>query len=85
MECEQWFCPNHDCDTESWIVEQSRQIADLWSVSSRFGGTVYTIAATDPVCPHCGTTLCMAIDLERRRSERIIEAGPMLDYVRSLR
>jgi hypothetical protein len=84
MSSEQWFCPNSYCDTEAWLVEQSREIAELWTVTLRFGGTVYSIAATDPVCPHCGTTLCMAINL-RRHAERIIEAGPMLDYVRSLR
>ena len=85
MEWEQRFCPNQHCTTEGWLVRPSQHVADLWSVASRFEEMTYTVAATDPVCPSCGTTLCAALDLGQRRDERIIESGAMLDFVRSLR
>ena len=56
MEWEQRFCPNQHCTTEGWLVRPSQHVADLWSVASRFEEMTYTVAATDPVCPSCGTT-----------------------------
>ena len=54
-------------------------------MASRFEETTYTVAATDSVCPSCGTTLCAALDLGQRRDESIIESVAMLDFARSLR
>jgi hypothetical protein len=85
MEWEQWFCPAHYCATESWMVQQSKDVRDFWTITSRFDEATYTVAAIDPVCLHCGSTLCMAVDLGQRRFDGIIQAGPMLDFVRSLR
>ena len=65
-------------------MQQSAAIRDLWLVESRFDSSSFVVAASDPVCPHCGTTLCGAMEL-RRRADRILEAGPMLDFVRGLR
>jgi hypothetical protein len=81
---EQLFCPNQHCATEAWLVTPARYAAELWTIESRFGDSSYTVAASDPVCPHCGTTLCAAVELWRR-DERILQSGAMLDYVRTFR
>jgi len=51
----------------------------------RFGGGAFTIAAVDPVCPRCGTTLCLSVELVQRAGGAILEAGKVLEFVRSLR
>jgi hypothetical protein len=85
MKWEQWFCPNDGCATESWMVQLCPDMYQTWRVAGCFGGSTYTLAATDPVCPHCGATLCARVELGLlRHASNIIEAGPMLDYVRSL-
>ena len=86
MDSEQWFCPNQYCTVEAWMVEQCPAERDLWFVADRFGGTIYTIAGTDPVCPRCGTTLCTTVELgHASNGADILEAGPVYDFVRSLR
>ena len=86
MEWEQWFCPDHDCATEAWMVRQDSRNSELWSLVCRLTGASYIVAATDPICPRCGTTLCATVEFTHdHRGAVILEDGPMLDFVRSLR
>jgi ribosomal protein S27AE len=83
MDWEQRFCPNPSCATDSWMVQQAANDHERWHVTDRFGGA-FLIAATDPVCPRCGTTLCLTVELAHRMGGDILAAGPVLEYVRSL-
>jgi hypothetical protein len=86
MEWEQWFCPERSCATEAWLVRQERGHTELWSLMCRLTGASFTIAAVDPVCPRCGTTLCATVEFtHNQRGAMVLEDGPMLDFVRSLR
>jgi hypothetical protein len=86
MEWEQWFCPDRDCATEAWLVQQYPGNDELWSLACRLTGASYTVAAVDPVCPRCGTTLCAAVEFTHdQRGADVLEAGPMLNFVTSLR
>ena len=45
----------------------------------------FTIAATDPICPRCGTTLLTLVELEGRLDRQLgAEVEPVFDFVRSL-
>ncbi|HEU5101167.1 MAG TPA: hypothetical protein VFU22_19220 [Roseiflexaceae bacterium] len=86
MECEQWYCPERDCATEAWLVRQHPDADELWSLVCRLTGASYLVAAVDPICPRCGTTLCATVEFTHERSGAdILEAGPMLNFVTSLR
>jgi len=86
MDWEQWFCPNHYCTVEVWLVQQCATARELWLVVDGFGSTPYTIAAVDPVCPRCGTTLCRTVvELEGRLDRHFgAEVEPGFDFARSL-
>ena len=86
MEWEQWFCPERSCATEAWLVRHELGNAELWFLKCRLTGASFTVAAVDPVCPRCGTTLCATVEFtHNRRGATILEEGPMLDFVLSLR
>ena len=86
MEREQWICPAHACDANAWLVQQAPDNAELWSLECRLTGASFTVAASYPVCPRCGTTLCaISAFAHDRRSATVLEDGPVLDFVRSLR
>ena len=79
------FCPEHACATEAWLVRQARNNPEVWLLECRLNGASYTVAATNPVCPRCGSTLCATVEFTHdQRGSAILEAGPMLDFVRSL-
>jgi hypothetical protein len=83
MDREQRFCPNQSCNVDFWIVQQAAENHEQWHVIDRFG-SAFLVAATNPVCPRCCTTLCLTVDLAYRMGGDILEAGPVLEYVRSL-
>ena len=86
MEREQWYCPDRDCATEAWLVQQHPGANELWSLVCRLTGDAFLVAAVDPVCPRCGTTLCATVEFTHdQRGAEVLEAGPMLNYVTSLR
>jgi hypothetical protein len=86
MEWEQWFCPERSCATEAWLVRQALGNAELWSLTCRLTGASFTVAAVDPICPRCGTTLCATVEFtQHERGAIVLEDGPMLNFVRSLR
>ena len=49
------FCPERYCATEAWLVRQALGNAELWSLECRLTGASFTVAASDPVCPRCGS------------------------------
>jgi hypothetical protein len=85
MDWERWFCPNQRCFVEFWMVQQASHNRELWLMTDRFGGGSFTVAAEDPVCPRCGETLCMTVEIAQRSDGDLLETGPMYEFVRSLR
>jgi hypothetical protein len=79
----QRFCPDQSCNVDVWMVQRAADHRERWHVTDRFGGT-FLVAATDPICPRCGTTLCLMVELAHRMGGDILEAGPVLEYVRNL-
>lgn len=75
MNSEQHFCPNKTCPTDAWLVQQSPENNELWSVADHLGGQSFTVAAVDPVCPRCGTTLCLTIELAQRNDVLKVRPG----------
>ena len=45
MDWERWFCPNQYCSVEFWMVQQSLHNRELWSITDRFYGGSFTVAA----------------------------------------
>ena len=84
MNWEQRFCSNQDCAVDFWLAQQAAGHRDLWRLVDRFGGGSFTIAAVDPVCPRCGATLCLTVELAQRTGG-ILESGKVLEFVHSLR
>jgi hypothetical protein len=84
MDWEHWFCPDHYCSVEFWMAQPSPARPELWQITDRFGGGSFTVAGVDPVCPRCGTTLAMSVEIAQRAGE-VLEMGPMYEFVYSLR
>jgi len=83
MDWKKRFCPNQSCNVDIWMVQQAADDHEQWHVVDRLGGTFLVVAA-DPVCPRCGTTLCLTVEHAHRMGGDILDAGPVLEYVRSL-
>jgi hypothetical protein len=85
MNWEQWFCPNPSCIDEAWMVQRDPTMCEVWWVAAHVDDSPFTIAATDPVCPHCGTTLLTQVELDGKHELHVgAEVGPVFDFVRSL-
>lgn len=85
MNWEQRFCVNQACATEAWMVKPDPTMCDMWWVAVDVDDHRFMIAATVPVCPHCGTTLLTLVERERE-CDRLVGAqvGAVFDFVRSL-
>ena len=83
MDWNQRFCPNQSCNIDFWMVQQAADNHEGWHVIDRFGGA-FLVAAIYPVCPRCGTTLCLTVELAHSMDGDVLEAGPVLEYVRNL-
>lgn len=57
MDKDQRFCLNRECASRTWLVQAHEEIAELWFISEGAGSSSWCIAATEPVCPLCGSTL----------------------------
>ena len=84
MKWEQRFCPNQACAVDFWLAHQAEGYHEVWRLVDRFGEGAFTIAAVDPVCPRCGSTLCLTVELAQRTGG-ILESGKVLEFVRNLR
>jgi len=85
MDWEERFCPNQYCKIDLWRVQQRLDNSELWQLVDRFDGRAFTVAAVNPVCPCCGTTLRPTVEHMQDMADNILEAGPVLEFVRSLR
>jgi hypothetical protein len=83
MNLEQRFCPNPLCTDEAWMVQRDPTTRDVWWVAAHAADRPFTLAATVPVCPRCGTTLLVGVELEGRRERRL--ASPVEAPVFSLK
>jgi hypothetical protein len=85
MNWEQWFCPNPSCTDGAWMVQRDPTICEVWWVAAHVDERPFTIAATAPVCPRCGTTLRTLVELEGTLDRHLgAEVGAVFDFVRSL-
>jgi ribosomal protein S27AE len=84
MNWEQRFCPNQSCTVDFWMVQHAADDHELWHVIDNFDGGAFTVAAVDPVCPRCGTTLCLTTSLAHQDSANLLEAEPQLEFIRNL-
>jgi hypothetical protein len=57
MNWEQRFCSNQACGDWAWMVLRDPTLREVWWVAAHSDDRPFTIAAPDPICPHCGTTL----------------------------
>jgi hypothetical protein len=84
MNWEQRFCTNQACAAEVWMVRRDSAGSDIWWVAAHVDDRPFTVASTEPICSRCGTTLCLPAELAYRVDDNILEAGKMLEFVRSL-
>jgi hypothetical protein len=66
MNWEEWFCANPSCDDWAWMVQRDLATPEVWRVAKHVDEHPFTVAATDPVCPHCGASLAILFELEGR-------------------
>jgi hypothetical protein len=52
---EQRFCPTDWCDRDTLYARRDDHNLELWHVTD--GQASWLVAATGPVCPHCGGNL----------------------------
>jgi hypothetical protein len=82
MRWEQWFCSEQECSTGEWMVQRSPVHREVWLVTPHVEASPYTVAASIPVCPLCGTTLQAAATLEEGMNKGIgAKARPIFDVV----
>ena len=77
MNWEPWSCTNSDCHAATWLAQRSDAQLDLWWVAQDSDHRPFSVAASAPICPRCGTTLESAYTLER-------DMRPALQFVPSL-
>jgi hypothetical protein len=70
LEEQRLVCPETWCGSGTWLVQRDAELQNVWQVTNAIDGGNWTVAATDPVCPCCGTTLAMTIELEGQLSTR---------------
>ena len=55
-------------------------MCEVWWVAAHGDERPFTIAATDPICPRCGTTLLTLLELEGSPDRQLgAEVGPVFD------
>jgi len=57
-----YACHTSYCRADRWLVRQSHEQSELWHVASLVAGVPWLVAAVEPVCPFCGTTLVAAVE-----------------------
>jgi hypothetical protein len=85
MNWEQWFCPTQACAGGAWMVQRASTTYDVWAVAAHVDDHPFTVAATVPICPRCGTTLLTMVKLEGRVDRHVgAEVESVFDFARSL-
>jgi ribosomal protein S27AE len=85
LEAQRRVCPERWCARGAWLVQRDARLQDVWQVTHETDGGAWTVAATDPVCPRCGTTLTTIIELEAGPETRdSIRSSAVLDGIRAL-
>jgi hypothetical protein len=85
MNWEQWLCPNRACAGGTWMVQCVPTTCDLWEVAADVDDRPFTMAATVPACPRCGTTLLTMVKFEGQLDRQVgTEVGLVFDFARSL-
>jgi hypothetical protein len=82
MNWEQRFCPNQSCAVDSWMVRRAADGNELWRLIEGFGCAAFTVAAADPVCPRCGTTLRLTAELAHEAGGSVQDAEPVVEFNR---
>jgi hypothetical protein len=85
MEVQPRVCPERWCARSVWLVQRDARLSDVWQMTHATDGGAWTVAATDPICPRCGTTLLTTLELEGDfAGSDIVQPGPMLDWLLTL-
>ncbi len=84
MNWEQWFCTNRACTAEAWMVQRDSTMSDTWWVAAHVDDRPFTEAAAEPLCPRCGTALCLSTKLAHHVDDNLLEVGRAREFVRSL-
>jgi len=71
MDWATWFCRNPHCADTTWMVKQAPEHPDLWWLAHTPADRPYTVAAVDPACPRCGTTLATLLEGEGQLGEPV--------------
>ena len=64
-------CPSPACKTDELLVRAVPGRRDTWQVSTHPDANGWTIAALDPCCPFCGTTLIQELDAALIETEKV--------------
>jgi hypothetical protein len=65
------FCSNPHCTDTTWMVKQDSEHPDLWWLAHTPAESPYMVAAVDPACPRCGTTLATLLESEGQPPEPV--------------
>jgi hypothetical protein len=66
-------------------VRRDYAVSDIWWVAAHADDRPFTVVATDPLCPRCGTTLCLPAELAHHVEDNIFETGRVLESGKSAR
>ena len=66
------------------MVQRDSILGDIWWVAAHKDDSPFTVAATGPVCPRCGTGLCLPAKLAQRIDDNLLEAEEVLEFVGGL-
>jgi hypothetical protein len=84
MEWEHRFCLNSACLVDFWLVQSAKNVKNYWQITDRFEQGLFTVAATEPVCPRCGTSLYTQSQVAEYNHQHDTSTGVLFDFVRSL-
>ena len=85
LEAQHRVCLERWCGSGAWLVQRDVRLPGIWQVTHATEGSAWTVAAIDPVCPRCGTTLRTSLELEDGfGGSEIIQPGSLLDWLRTL-
>jgi hypothetical protein len=75
MNWEQRYCQDPLCTHQAWMVQPDPTTQDVWWVAGHADDRPFTVAATVPICPRCGSTLGIMLELEDERERHLASLG----------